>query len=36
MTNMEYEEVNTEICQELTVEKLELVKDYDINYRPRL
>ncbi len=33
---MDYDEVNTEICQELTLEKLELLKDYDINYRPRL
>lgn len=31
---MELDEVNVEICKELTVLKLELLEDYDINYRP--
>lgn len=31
---MDMEEVNIEICKELTVLKLELLEDYDINYRP--
>ena len=31
---LDFEVANTEICQELTLMKLELLKDYDINYRP--
>lgn len=34
--NMDYEEANQAICQELTLLKLELLQDFDINYRPRL
>lgn len=31
---LDFEEVNTAICEELTLIKLELLKDFDINYRP--
>lgn len=38
MLNIEYdlEVANTEICEELTLLKLDILKDFDINYRPRL
>lgn len=35
-TGMELEDANTLMCQELTLLKLELLQDHDINYKPRI